>query len=520
MMMMMMTTTITITTLRSLLWLFLIVSIRTVSCFSIRPSAMEATVRSTIIDVDSILSARRFMWTHESLAASASLMQLDHNNMILLVCQSPLNTLYLGGPLGNRVAVLFATDKGALTKQQPHPSVMTFNASLWNNVTILDPYEALLDLETLGPITTLNIPTSTITTTTQELMDVQTDLEEIRAILKPQRSSTSSSSSSLSSTKTMSRKKRNKQTQQIIRATKKQERLPKSMQPLQQDRSASTTEVLQQRLIQGGCACIEINEGWWQACLDIWQQPTWHATTDLNSRTLSNVPVLEVPVLGCKTVRLLVISDTHGFEDQLIRSNDTSQIFPQADILVHCGDWWSNHKSRDRLDQVMAAQTHIPTKIVVRGNHDPIQFKFALSGASYITKPCVMECHGLTIEIRPFRRSNTPQPLLHDNIDILLTHEPPYGILDRTYRKERVGSIVLRHAVESSPHKPKLWCCGHIHEARGAKSHMFGNSQQLTLVVNAANANSGKAKRVITGPVLIDVGEMQGKDFYGDNLVE
>jgi Icc-related predicted phosphoesterase len=110
--------------------------------------------------------------------------------------------------------------------------------------------------------------------------------------------------------------------------------------------------------------------------------------------------------------------------------------------------------------------------------------------------------------------------LLHDNIDILLTHEPPYGILDRTYRKERVGSIVLRHAVESSPHKPKLWCCGHIHEARGAKSHMFGNSQQLTLVVNAANANSGKAKRVITGPVLIDVGEVQGKDVYGDNPVE
>ena len=228
-------------TLRSLLWLFLIVSVRPVLCLSIRPPSVEAAVRTTIIDVDSILTTRRFIWTHESLAASASLMQRDHNSIILLVCQSPLNTIYLGGPLGNRVAVLFSTDKTALTKQQSYPSVMTFHASLWNNLTIMDPYEALLDLETLGPITTLNMPTSTITTTkssttstiTQELMDVQADLEEIRAILKPQRSPPSSS------TKSMSRKKRNKQTQQIIRATKKQERLPKFMQALQQDQSIS-----------------------------------------------------------------------------------------------------------------------------------------------------------------------------------------------------------------------------------------------------------------------------------------
>jgi predicted phosphodiesterase len=415
--------------------------------------------------------------------------------MVLLFSKSPDELIYVGGPLGHGVGVLFLSDHGLIptTLQEDfHVSVMTLDASSWmNNVSIVDPQSALIDLEKLGPIQTLDIQEMSVTT--QDLMNIQADMEEIRELLKPpQRNSPQR--------KALSRKKRTKLTKQLGRRTSPQ--LTRFGQAMQQ----GNADLLHRRLVEGGCTALELSkEEWWSLFIGMMQEQSPPISLDLDSWTLSGVPVLELPVPGKKAVRLLVLSDTHGFEDQLFKTGE-SQIFPPADILIHCGDWWCNHKSSHRLDQVMAAQTHIPTKVVVRGNHDPIQFQFALSGASYITKPCVMEVHGLVLDIRPFRRSSQAQPLLHDRVDILLTHEPPYGILDRTYRKERVGSIVLRHAVESSLKKPLLWCCGHIHEGRGAKSHVFGNSQQATLVVNAANANSGKAKRVITGPVLIDVG--------------
>lgn len=56
-----------------------------------------------------------------------------------------------------------------------------------------------------------------------------------------------------------------------------------------------------------------------------------------------------------------------------------------------------------------------------------------------------------------------------DDIDILITHSPPYGILDQVQNKwnagERVGSTSLLKAVQRI--KPKLHVFGHIHGSYG-----------------------------------------------------
>ncbi|KIW13906.1 hypothetical protein PV08_06687 [Exophiala spinifera] len=53
------------------------------------------------------------------------------------------------------------------------------------------------------------------------------------------------------------------------------------------------------------------------------------------------------------------------------------------------------------------------------------------------------------------------------NVDIVLTHGPPMGILDRVARTdESVGCVHLRRAVGRC--RPRLHCFGHIHEAWGA----------------------------------------------------
>lgn len=52
------------------------------------------------------------------------------------------------------------------------------------------------------------------------------------------------------------------------------------------------------------------------------------------------------------------------------------------------------------------------------------------------------------------------------DIDIMLTHGPPQGILDTTNTGESVGCEHLRRAVERC--RPLLHCFGHIHESWGA----------------------------------------------------
>ena len=55
--------------------------------------------------------------------------------------------------------------------------------------------------------------------------------------------------------------------------------------------------------------------------------------------------------------------------------------------------------------------------------------------------------------------------LIPQNTDILITHGPVYGILDRTIDGKRVGCEALKDAVDVI--KPKVQICGHIHEGYG-----------------------------------------------------
>ena len=94
-------------------------------------------------------------------------------------------------------------------------------------------------------------------------------------------------------------------------------------------------------------------------------------------------------------------------------------------------------------------------------------------------------------------------------------------MLDLTYHGFSAGSLYLRELVEHAEHKPRLWLCGHIHESRGVISKQFQPSDEMsingedpnkesnedapTMVINASNANSGRANRLVTGAVVVDI---------------
>lgn len=245
-------------------------------------------------------------------------------------------------------------------------------------------------------------------------------------------------------------------------------------------------------------------------------------------------------------LRIVVISDTHGFEGALARFDENSPaeggqsskihsdeyLFPQADVLLHCGDFAASGSRKTqrlaarRLDDFLARQTHIPEKIVIQGNHDPnspAKVLFPSSKAIYVRSSSTLKINGVSFTLEPYsrrmafrsirKRSTTTyaMPSLPD-CDILVSHEPPKGCLDLTYHGFSAGSMYLRELVEHTEHKPRLWLCGHIHESRGKICTHFtrdndkeNDEDSSTIVINASNANSGRANRLVSGAVLVEI---------------
>ncbi|KAH7340819.1 Metallo-dependent phosphatase [Rhizoctonia solani] len=72
------------------------------------------------------------------------------------------------------------------------------------------------------------------------------------------------------------------------------------------------------------------------------------------------------------------------------------------------------------------------------------------------------------------------------NTEVLVTHGPPFGILDLAkYGKIHVGCPGLSHAVLHRLPRVRLHVYGHIHESRGVEIHQ-GSTGQNIVFVNAA----------------------------------
>ena len=71
------------------------------------------------------------------------------------------------------------------------------------------------------------------------------------------------------------------------------------------------------------------------------------------------------------------------------------------------------------------------------------------------------------IEVQKIAWQNMPE-----NLDMLVTHTPPSGILDYTLNKEHIGCDQLLKQIRITP--PKLHLFGHVHEMQ-QRSLKVGN---------------------------------------------
>lgn len=173
-------------------------------------------------------------------------------------------------------------------------------------------------------------------------------------------------------------------------------------------------------------------------------------------------------------MRVVQISDTHNRHHLL---ND----IPAGDVLVHCGDFSDNGTEEEVLDFLnWFIDLPHPHKIFVTGNHD-----LCLWDAEGIEdlpdNVHFLQDRGTTISGVTFFgiAYNHPPTNIPGNIDVLITHEPPYGIMDETMNMNWGSPALLQRVMEV---KPKYHLFGHAHEANGtasSKNIIFSNGSVL-----------------------------------------
>jgi len=184
-------------------------------------------------------------------------------------------------------------------------------------------------------------------------------------------------------------------------------------------------------------------------------------------------------------MRLLHISDTHNKHHLL-------QNLPHADVIVHSGDASFAGTDDEVLDFLnWFCDLNYKHKIFVAGNHDDCLYGEQIEG---LPDDCHHLCHsGVEIEGMKFwgvplfmgdalKEGRTEQIMtqIPDDTDVLISHCPPYGILDFD---DHIcyGCRDLLNVVEQI--NPRYHLFGHIHAAYGIKK------LQRTTFVNSAIVN-------------------------------
>jgi Icc-related predicted phosphoesterase len=86
-----------------------------------------------------------------------------------------------------------------------------------------------------------------------------------------------------------------------------------------------------------------------------------------------------------------------------------------------------------------------------------------------------------------------------DDVDVVVSHGPPYGILDRNREGQPCGSHALRDWIEE--HQPKICVFGHIHE--GASANQGVTLLGRTLCINASTCT--RESKPTNKPIVVDV---------------
>lgn len=187
-------------------------------------------------------------------------------------------------------------------------------------------------------------------------------------------------------------------------------------------------------------------------------------------------------IVAARTIALkfVAIADTH--------CRHRSLRLPKGDVLLHAGDI-SYRGDKREIDDFLDWMGALPFayKIFIAGNHDFFFERHRDEAIRNLLPPNVHYLKDEGIRIEGFNIWGSPytpwfyrwafnkkrgEPLakhwnaIPEGTDVLLTHGPPYGILDVTLNDQYSGDKDLLKRIQTV--KPKAHVCGHIHESYGS----------------------------------------------------
>lgn len=203
-------------------------------------------------------------------------------------------------------------------------------------------------------------------------------------------------------------------------------------------------------------------------------------------------------------MNVLIVSDIHSNFRNLRKLLEIER----ADVIAICGDITDfNYRDIPIFDEIL--ESFEGYCLAVHGNCDDEKCIEMLKHAENVEF-----IHGKRIEIEDYTfyglGGSTATPFFtpseyseeyyysilkkfdYADNSILISHSPPYGILDRTYDGVNAGSLAIRDFMSRFDYI----FCGHIHESYGIKK------VSETLVINAGALSSGiYAKANLRGDV-------------------
>ena len=181
-------------------------------------------------------------------------------------------------------------------------------------------------------------------------------------------------------------------------------------------------------------------------------------------------------------MKIIALSDTHKKHEYIK--------LEESDILLHSGDYSSSRftMEKDFIDFIKWFEKQpAKYKIFISGNHDFMTYENKEKALKIIKEAGLIYLEDNSIVIDGLKIHGSPwtppfynwaymkeendlfelyEKTIDNNIDILITHGPAYGILDKVLRGEHVGSKALKAKIEDLKNL-KLHIFGHIHESYG-----------------------------------------------------
>jgi Icc-related predicted phosphoesterase len=207
-------------------------------------------------------------------------------------------------------------------------------------------------------------------------------------------------------------------------------------------------------------------------------------------------------------MRIVMLSDTHMMHEEVN--------LPSGDTVIHCGDFCSSgHKLEFDVFAEWFDRLPYANKILVAGNHDMYAEYNKKGIKDSLTDTIYLENEAVTIDGVTFWGSPVTQPFnewafnwnsekrqalydsIPDEIDVLITHGPPFSILDKDDGGYTFGCTHLREAVLRI--KPQIHCFGHLHPSYGT----YKDDITRTTFVNCSVVND--AYNVVNKPIVIKI---------------